>query len=127
MARRKGFHPGLWDALENRIALSSAAASAGSRVAEVQSATTTASAPSYEELTTTYANGNAGDVVGVGKIIGTTQTEYRLTVPSGSNTTTTTELTARSITSTESSFTTVRSNRLRPARPPVPAAQSRTA
>ena len=59
--------------------------------ADVQSATTTPTSPSYEELTTTYANGDAGDIVGVGKITGTTQTEYRLTVPTGSNSTTTTE------------------------------------
>ena len=47
--------------------------------------------PSYEELTTTYANGDAGNVVGVGTIHGTTQTEYRLTMPTSGNTTTTTE------------------------------------
>jgi hypothetical protein len=95
--RRKAFRPALWDALEGRIALSNAAAAVGhqaaldaeqSRTANVQSATTT---PTYEELTTTYANGDAGNVVGVGTITGTTQTEYRLTVPTDSNTTTTTE------------------------------------
>jgi hypothetical protein len=41
--------------------------------------------------TTTYANGNAGTVVGLGKIMGTTETEYRLTVPTSGNTTTTTD------------------------------------
>ena len=100
MTRRKAFRPALWDALEDRIALSSAAAAAGhqaavdarrSQAADVQSATTTPTSPSYEELTTTYANGDAGNIVGVGNINGTTQTEYRLTVPTGSNTTTTTE------------------------------------
>ena len=42
-------------------------------------------------MTTTYANGHAGNIVGVGTIHGTTQTEFRLTVPTGTNTTTTTE------------------------------------
>jgi hypothetical protein len=100
MIRRRAFRPALWNALEDRIALSSAAAAVGhqaaldaerSQAANVQSATTTPTAPAYEELTTTYANGDAGNVVGVGTITGTTQTEYRLTVPTGSNTTTTTE------------------------------------
>ena len=96
MTRRKAFRPVLWDALEDRIALSSAAAAVGHQAAarirpDVQSATTTPTSPSYEELTTTYANGNAGTIVGIGNITGTTQTEYRLTVPNGSNTTTTTE------------------------------------
>ena len=59
--------------------------------AAAQAATAAPMTPSYEELTTTYANGNAGNIVGVGTIHGTTQTEYRLTVPTGSNTTTTTE------------------------------------
>jgi hypothetical protein len=100
MIRRRAFRPALWDALEDRIALSTAAAAVGhqatvdarrSQAADVQSATTTPTSPSYDELTTTYANGNAGNIVGVGNITGTTQTEYRLTVPSGSNATTTTE------------------------------------
>ena len=94
MIRRRAFRPALWDALEDRIALSSAAAAVGqqaARAADVQSATIAPTSPSYEELTTTYANGNAGYIVGVGKITGTTQTEYRLIVPNGSNSTTTTE------------------------------------
>jgi hypothetical protein len=100
MMRRSAFRPALWDVLEGRLALSAAAAAVGhqaaldarsSQAADVQSATATPSSPSYEELTTTYANGDAGNIVGVGNITGTTQTEYRLTVPTGSNTTTTTE------------------------------------
>jgi hypothetical protein len=100
MTRRKVFRPALWDALEDRIALSSTAAALShqaavdtrrSQAAAVQSATTAPTSPSYDELTTTYANGNAGNIVGVGNITGTTQTEYRLSVPSGSNATTTTE------------------------------------
>jgi hypothetical protein len=100
MTRRKAFRPALWDALEDRIALSSAGAAVGQhaavdtrqiQAADVQSATTTPASPSYDELTTTYANGNAGNIVGVGNITGTTQTEYRLTVPTSANTTTTTE------------------------------------
>jgi hypothetical protein len=94
MARRKAFRPAVYDALEDRIALSTAAAAVdhqAARAAEVQSATTTPASPSYDELTTTYANGNAGTIVGIGKITGTTETEYRLTVPTGSNTTTTTD------------------------------------
>jgi hypothetical protein len=88
MKRRNAFRPALWDVLEGRIALSGAAAAAGHEAAAVVS---TPTSPTYEELTTTYANGDAGDVVGVGKITGTTQTEYRLTVPTGSDTTTTNE------------------------------------
>ncbi|HKM52004.1 MAG TPA: hypothetical protein VJY33_01270, partial [Isosphaeraceae bacterium] len=100
MLRRRAFRPALWDALESRIALSNVAAVGSHRAAlderrspaaDVQSATTTPTSPTYEELTTTYANGDAGNIVGVGNIIGTTQTEYRLTVPTSSNTTTTTE------------------------------------
>jgi hypothetical protein len=100
MTRRRAFCPAYWDVLEGRIALSNVAAAVGhdvailarrSQAAEVQTASTTPTSPSYEELTTTYANGDAGDIVGVGKIIGTTQIEYRLTVPTGNNTTTTTE------------------------------------
>jgi hypothetical protein len=44
-----------------------------------------------EKLTTTYANGDAGDIVGIGKINVTTATEYHLTVPTGTDTTTTTD------------------------------------
>jgi len=100
MIRRRAFRPALWDVLEGRIALSNVAAAGGhqaaldergSQAADVQSATTTPTAPSYEELTTTYANGVAGNIVGVGNIHGTTQTEYRLTMPTSNNTTTTTE------------------------------------
>ena len=100
MRRQRAFRPALSDTLEGRIALSSAAAAAGhqaavdarrSQAADVQSATTTPTSPSYEELTTTYANGDAGNIVGVGTIHGTTQTEYRLTVPTSSDTTTTSE------------------------------------
>jgi hypothetical protein len=100
MRRQRAFRPALSDVLEGRIALSSAAAAVGhqaagdarrSQAAEVQSATTTPTSPTYEELTTTFANGDAGNIVGVGAIHGTTQTEYRLTVPTGDNTTTTTE------------------------------------
>jgi hypothetical protein len=100
MIRRGAFRPALWDVLEGRIALSNAAVAAGHasavdagefRAADVPSATSAPTSPSYEELTTTYANGDAGNIVGVGKISGTTQTEYRLTVPTGTDTTTTTE------------------------------------
>jgi hypothetical protein len=77
MRRRRAFRPALWDVLEGRIALSNVTAAPTSST--------------YEELTTTYKNGDAGNIVGVGKIHGTTQTEIRLTVPTGSNTTTTTE------------------------------------
>ncbi len=92
MTRRKAFRPALRDALEARIALSTAVAGHQAvRTAEVQSATATSTLPSYEELTTTYANGNAGTIVGVGKITGTTETEYRLIVPTSGNATTTTE------------------------------------
>jgi hypothetical protein len=86
--------------LEDRIALSSAASALSHQAAvdtrriqtaDGPSATNTPTEPSYEELTTTYANGHAGNIVGVGDITGTTQTEYRLTVPTGTNTTTTTE------------------------------------
>jgi hypothetical protein len=100
MTRRKVFRPALLDVLEDRIALSITAAALSHQAAvdtrrfqaaDVQSATTTPTSPSYEELTTTYANGNAGNIVGVGNITGTTQTEYRLTVPTSANTTTTTE------------------------------------
>ena len=100
MSRRTAFRPALWEVLEGRIALSSAAAALSHQAAvdtrriqtaDGHSATNTRTEPSYEELTTTYANGDAGDIVGVGKITGTTQTEYRLTVPTGSNTTTTIE------------------------------------
>jgi len=100
MIRQRAFRPALWDALESRIALSNVAAVGShraalderrSQAADVQSATTTPTSPTYEELTTTYANGDAGNIVGVGNITGTTQTEYRLTVPTSSNTTTTTE------------------------------------
>ena len=100
MTRRTAFRPALGDVLEGRIALSSAAAALSHQAAvdarriqtaDIHSATTAPTAPSYEELTTTYANGDAGNIVGVGDITGTTQTEYRLTVPTGNNTTTTTE------------------------------------
>jgi hypothetical protein len=100
MTRRKSFRPALEDVLEDRIALSSASAALGhqatadarrSQAAEVQSAANTPPSPSYDELTTTYANGDAGNIVGVGNITGTTRTEYRLIMPTGTNTTTTTE------------------------------------
>jgi hypothetical protein len=91
MIRRRAFRPGHWNVLEGRVALSNAAAAVGHQAANVQSATTTPTSPSYEELTTTYANGNAGTIVGVGRITGTTEIDYRLTVPTGSNTTTTTD------------------------------------
>jgi hypothetical protein len=100
MTRRKAFRPALWDVLEGRIALSSAAGAAAHqaavdtrqiKAADAQSATTSPTSPSYDELTTTYANGDAGNIVGVGSIHGTTQTEYRLIVPGSGNTTTTTE------------------------------------
>jgi hypothetical protein len=100
MTRRKAFRPALWDVLEGRIALSSAVAALAHQAAvdtrridgaDRSSATTTPTSPTYEELTTTYVNGDAGNIVGVGPIHGTTQTEYRLIVPSGGNTTTTTE------------------------------------
>jgi hypothetical protein len=100
MRRQRAFRPALSEVLEGRIALSSAAAAVGhqaavdgrrSQAAEVQPASTTTTSPTYEELTTTFANGDAGNIVGVGTIHGTTQTEYRLTVPTGGNTTTTTE------------------------------------
>ena len=100
MMRRRAFRPALRDALESRVALSHAAAVDGhgaalderrSQAADLQSATTAPTSPTYEELTTTYANGDAGNIVGVGNITGTTQTEYRLIMPTGSNTTTTTE------------------------------------
>jgi hypothetical protein len=100
MRCQRAFRPALSDVLEGRIALSSAAAAVGhqaaaqarrSQAADVQSATTTPTSPTYEELTTTFANGDAGNIVGVGTIHGTTQTEFRLTVPTSSNTTTTTE------------------------------------
>ena len=99
MTRRKAFRPALTDVLEGRIALSSAAAATAHQAAvdtrriqtaDVKSASTIPNSSSYEELTTTYANGDAGNIVGVGPIHGTTQTEYRLIVPGG-NTTTTTE------------------------------------
>ena len=86
MKHRRAFCPALWDVLEDRIALSGAVAAA----TDVQTATAVPTTSTYEELTTTYKNGDAGDVVGVGHIHGTTQTEYRLTVPTSSNTTTTT-------------------------------------
>ena len=82
MRRQRAFRPELSEVLEGRIALRAAAA---------QAAMAAPTTPSYEELTTTYANGNAGNVVGVGTIHGTTQTEYRLTVSTSGNTTTTTE------------------------------------
>jgi hypothetical protein len=72
--------------------LSGAGALGRHQAADVQSATTTTpTSATYEELTTTYANGDAGDVVGIGDIHGTTQTEFRLTTPTGNNTTTTNE------------------------------------
>ncbi len=100
MTRRKAFRPAVTDVLEGRIALSSAAVALSHQAAvdtrriqtaDSQSATNTPTEPSYELLTTTYANGHAGNIVGVGDITGTTQTEYRMTVPTGTNTTTTTE------------------------------------
>jgi hypothetical protein len=97
MKRRNAFRPALWDALEDRTALSGASAAAGheaaapARRSQAADVVSTSTSPTYEELTTTYANGDAGDIVGVGKITGTTQTEYRLTVPAGNNATTTTE------------------------------------
>ncbi len=95
MPRRQAFRPALSNVLEVRIALSSAAATVGHHsavvAAETQAAGTTTNSPSYEELTTTYANGDAGNIVGIGEIQGTTETAYRLTVPTGSNATTTTD------------------------------------
>jgi hypothetical protein len=89
MIRRRAFRPALCDALEDRIALSGAGA-ASHQAADVQSASTP-TAPSYDEIVTTYANGDAGSVVGIGKLSGTTETEYRLIMPTGTNSTTTTE------------------------------------
>ncbi len=95
MPRRRAFRPALSNVLEGRIALSSAAAAVGDQssvvAAETQAASTATTSPSYEDLTTTYANGDAGNIVGIGEIHGTTETAYRLTVPTGSNTTTTTD------------------------------------
>jgi hypothetical protein len=101
MRCQRAFRPALSNVLEGRIALSSAAAAVGhqaavdarrSPAADAQSPTSTFTSPTYyEELTTTFANGDAGNIVGVGTIHGTTQTEFRLTVPTSSNTTTTTE------------------------------------
>ena len=95
MPRWRPFRPALSNVLEGRIALSSAAAAVSHQssvvAAETQSAITATPSPSYKELTTSYANGDAGNIVGIGEITGTTETEYRLTVPTGSNTTTTTD------------------------------------
>jgi hypothetical protein len=97
MKRQRAFRPAFSDILEGRIALSAVAAVGGQEAAldkrrsvgaVVQSTPTTSS---YEELTTTFANDDAGNIVGVGTIHGTIQTEYRLTVPTSGNTTTTTE------------------------------------
>lgn len=85
MLRRRAFRPALCDVLEGRIALSGAAG------AGAQPATATPTSANYEELTTTYKNDVAASVAGVGSVDGTTQTEYRLTMPTGSNTATTTE------------------------------------
>ncbi len=93
MPRRRAFRPALSNVLEGRIALSSAAAvrhQSSVVAAETQAAITATTSPSYEELTTTYANGDAGNIAGIGEIHGTTETAYRLTVPTGSNTTTST-------------------------------------
>ncbi len=100
MMRRRAFRPAVCDVLEARIALSGVTAAGArhaavderqSQSANVQSAATMPTSPTYEELTTTYANGDAGDIEGIGTIHGTTQTAYRLTVPTSGNTTTTTE------------------------------------
>jgi len=93
MTRRRAFRPALWDVLEGRMALSNVAALGEQQTpaADVQSTAATPTSSTYEELTTTYDKGIAGSIAGVGSVNGTTQTEYRLTVPSGSNTTTTTE------------------------------------
>ncbi len=95
MPRRRAFRPALSNVLEGRIALSSAAAAVGHQssvvAAETPAASTATTSPSYEELTTTYANGDAGNIVGIGEIHGTTETQYRLRVPTGSNTTTITD------------------------------------
>ncbi len=94
MPRRRAFRPALSNVLEGRIALSSAAAVAHKSsvvAAETQAASTVTTPPSYEKLTTTYANGDAGNIVGIGEIHGTTETAYRLIVPTGTNTTTTTD------------------------------------
>ena len=131
MIRRRAFRPALWDVLEGRIALSSAAAAVGHQAgaADVQSAITAPTSPSYEELTTTYANGDAGNIVGVGNITGTTQTEYRLTVPTGSNTTTTTESITLPGNAGLEKVVDVSTNRAtrppRISRPPCPMARSR--
>jgi hypothetical protein len=95
MPRRRAFLPALSNVLEGRIALSSAGAAVGHQssvvAAETQAASTATTSPSYEERTTTYANGDAGNVVGIGEVRGTTETEYRLTVPTGASSTTTTQ------------------------------------
>jgi hypothetical protein len=94
MPRRRALRPALSNVLEGRIAPSSAAAvghHSSVDAAETQAASTTTASPSYEELSTTYANGDAGDIVGIGEIHGTTETEYRLTIPTGSDTTKTTD------------------------------------
>ena len=95
MPLRRAFRPAFSNVLEGRSRVSGAAAGLGHHssgvAAETQTASTAATSPTYEELTTTYPNGDAGNVVGIGEIHGTTETEYRLTVPTGSNTTTTTD------------------------------------
>lgn len=90
MPRRRSFRPALLEVLEGRIALSAATLLVAHPGASDASTATTASA-SLEKLTTTYANGDAGTIVGVGRIQGTTEIDYRLTVPTGSETTTTTD------------------------------------
>ena len=69
MPRRRAFPPELSNVLEGRIALSSVAAAVGHRsgvvAAESQAAKAASTLPSDEELTTTYANGHAGNFVGI--------------------------------------------------------------
>jgi hypothetical protein len=90
MIRRRPFRPALSDVLESRIALSAdASVIAVLQLADVQSAPAAPTSPTYEELTTTFREGIAGALQWMtGKL---EQTEYRLTVPTGSNTATTTE------------------------------------
>ncbi len=94
MPGRRAFCPALSNVLEGRIALSGTAAvghQSSVVAADIQAASAATTSPTYEELTTTYANGDAGNIAGIGEIHGTTETEYRLAVPTGGNTTTTTD------------------------------------
>ncbi len=80
MSRPRSFRPVVGELLEGRLLLAAGAVQAYAP-----------SAPYYDQITTTYAGGNAGNIVGVGRLHGSTEVEYRMAVPLAANSISTTE------------------------------------